>query len=323
MRRHTGAKILRELTEDSATGPDQLAARILKRCADALSIPFAKLGRAILKYRRWPRSWMIHWILALHKRKSVYDPSNYRGIHLTAQISKAMERYLGSLFLPALLSANAFGENQFAYTPKRGARDAVLYYVLSWILALNYGMKIAIYCSDVSGAFDRISTSRMMSKLEYLNLNHELLAVIASWLEARTASVVVNGIRSSSITLHDMVYQGTVWGPTLWNCFYGDACYAIRGCDFEEIIYADDLNSFKYFDHSVSNETIFDNLKEVQSELYTWGRANQVTFDAGKEHFMIVSNMYLVGEPITILGILFDNKLLILDAIYQVACETS
>ena len=85
--------------------------------------------------------------------------------------------------------------------------------------------------------------------LGYIHIDH--YAYLAQ------AVMVVNGIRSSSITLHDMVYQGTVWGPTLWNCFYGDACYAIRGCDFEEIIYADDLNCFKCFDRSVSNETIF------------------------------------------------------------------
>ena len=77
--------------------------------------------------------------------------------------------------------------------------------------------------------------------------------------------MVVGGSTSEELALRNRVLQGTMWGPTLWNCFYGDVCYAIRSCDFEEVIYADDLNSFKCFAQSISNEVIFETLKVLES----------------------------------------------------------
>ena len=88
------------------------------------------LARIILQERRWPDAWLVHNIVPLHKKNSVYAPGNYRGVHLTAQLSKAMERFLQTLFMPFLLRSEAFGPNQFAYTPECGARDALAHVLL-------------------------------------------------------------------------------------------------------------------------------------------------------------------------------------------------
>ena len=76
------------------------------------------------------------------------------------------------LFQP--LRELAFTESQFAYRPKRGARDAVLLYVATWLSMLNAGKKIGVYCSDVSGAFDRASAERLLDKLASLGLHRDL-----------------------------------------------------------------------------------------------------------------------------------------------------
>jgi hypothetical protein len=67
---------------------------------------------------------------ALQTEKSVYDQRNYRGIHLTSQISKVAERVIAALFVPQLICSGAVGRNQFAYMPERGARDALAQLVL-------------------------------------------------------------------------------------------------------------------------------------------------------------------------------------------------
>ena len=93
--------------------------------------------------------------MPLHKRNSVSDPHNYSAINLTAQVSKVVERFLCPFFTPVLENV-AFGAAQFAYRKKHGARDALLYYALSWVAALNDGCKVCVYTSDVSGAFDKV-----------------------------------------------------------------------------------------------------------------------------------------------------------------------
>ena len=71
--------------------------------------------------------------------------------------------------------------------------------------------------------------------------------MLVSWLQQRIAHIVVAGASSFEMTLRNMVFQGTVTGPMLWNLFFEDARHAINECFFKEIIYADDLNAFRIF----------------------------------------------------------------------------
>eukprot|EP00959_Pyramimonas_sp_CCMP1952_P418212 8761676-Pyramimonas_sp.AAC.1 len=86
-------------------------------------------------------------------------------------------------FAPRLECIGAFGSHQFAYCPGRGARDAILYVVLRWLLAFAGGRRVALYCSDVSGAFDRVDASRLMLKLRGFGVDPRLCDIISSWLE--------------------------------------------------------------------------------------------------------------------------------------------
>ena len=131
-----------------------------------------------------------------------------------------MERLLGSLFLLFLQQTGAFGENQFAYTKKRGCKDLLALNTLEWVWALHLGRKVALYCSDVSGAFDRVEEERLLQKLWQKGIRGRLLLVLRSWLQTRTAYVVVEGAFSEAVKLNNMVFQGTVLGPPLWNVVF-------------------------------------------------------------------------------------------------------
>ena len=318
---HVG-KILDKMDVDSGTGPDMLATLVLKECSSELRLPLAKLIRRIIAEGFWPTAWIIHWLMPLYKRKSVSDPNNYRAINLTAQISKAVERYLSPFFVP-VLEARAFGQSQFAYRKSHGARDAVLFYVLSWIAGLNDGHKICIYCSDVAGAFDRVDSELLMGKLESFGLNEKLLKVIRSWLRQRQGFVIVSGEKSSPMPLSNMVFQGTVWGPPLWNAFFGDCICAISCCGFEAVIYADDCNAFRCFPRNLANAVVQEHLSECQASVHAWGRANRVLFDAGKEETMIISTVDPTGGPVKLLGIEFDNKLVMATAVHKCATKAA
>ena len=75
-----------------------------------------------------------------------------------------MERFLASKFLPDLITLGAFGRNQFAYRPEHGARDAILFLVMQWLTLMVTRHRIGVYCSDVSGAFDRVSAERLLAR---------------------------------------------------------------------------------------------------------------------------------------------------------------
>ena len=71
------------------------------------------------------------------------------------------------------------------------------------------------------------------------------------------------------------------------------------------------------------NEDILVELEACQAELHTWGAANAVKFDAIKESFHIVSRTSPYGEPFKILGIMFDAKLLMHEAIRGTTTEAT
>ena len=315
IRTRSARAALSSLRQDSGTGPDLLPARVLKQCSASLAVPVAKLARLILRSGLWPLPWREHWVHPLYKKLAVSCPDNYRGIQLTAQLSKVVERMFLQLFSPQLDRFGAYGARQFAYTPGRGARDAVLYFVLQCISAFTSGRRVLLYCSDVSGAFDRVDVPRLLAKLRGFSVPESVVGVLASWLEQRTARVIVQGKHSAPVRMENMIYQGTVLGPPLWNAFYSDSCMAVRATGFEEIVYADDLNAIRSVEISVTDDQAHRMMAECQTSLHRWGAANRVVFDPGKESTHILSRSRPWGDSFKLLGIIFDTRFLMHEAI--------
>ena len=309
VRSRLATKYLKELKPDKATGPDLLSARVLQQCAKELGVAVAKLTRRILKTGVWPEDWKTHWVVPLYKKKEVWNPSNYRGVHLTSQLSKAVERLLGTLFLPFLEATGAYGENQFAYRKQRSCKDLLALNVLEWLWQLHSGRKVAVYCSDVSGAFDRVWTCRLLDKLRQKGVEGPILKVLDSWLRTRTAVVVVEATRSKQAALINQVYQGTVWGPPLWNVYFEDAKVPVNTAGFQDVFFADDLNTYKDYARSCSNFCLYEEMRECQAELHKWGAANRVQFDASKESMHILDRWEPESEGFSMLGVEFDGAL--------------
>ena len=160
-----------------------------------------------------------------------------------------------------------------------------------------------------------------IDKLRKSSIHRDLVKVIADWLVGRFGEVIVQGAHSETFPLRDMTFQGTVWGPPLWNVFFADASLAMRRCGFKEVIYADDLNAFRDFLNNVTNEFILVQLQRCQLQLHEWGAANCVTFDASKESFHIISRVDGYGPSFRLLGVMFDMKLTMEEAISECSVE--
>ena len=108
--------------------------------------------------------------------------------------------------MPLARNIGICGENQFAYTRGRGARDAIAYLVMCWLFAFAPGKKVALYCSDVAGAFDRVHKRRLLEKLCRAGLHPKLVAVLDSCLRDRVAKVIISGSESIFLPMCNMVY---------------------------------------------------------------------------------------------------------------------
>ena len=115
-----------------------------------------------------------------------------------------------------------------------------------------------------------MSKERLLDKLRARGIHPKLVKLIGSWLEPRRASVVVGGATSKPFIIKNMVFQGTVLGPQLWNLFFDDARRAINELLYEEIVYADDLNAYKVVPGSTNRQVHWIPSKRF-SQSYTAG----------------------------------------------------
>ena len=184
-------------------------------------------------------------------------------------------------------------------------------------------MQVALYCSDVSGAFDRLCRKRLLKKLHNSGLHPQLLKVFEAWLTERIVYVVVCGEKPSPVMLIDLIFQGSVLGRTLWNLFYADGVRPVEKKGFTESIFADDLNCFKNFHRSIGPDYVLRQIQECQNEVHKWGHANRVIFDPGKENALILDSQHPHGEFFEILGVQFDTKLTMYAEVSRTTNEAS
>eukprot|EP00969_Alexandrium_andersonii_P138526 6126101-Alexandrium_andersonii.AAC.1 len=64
------------------------------------------------------------------------------------------------------MSLGAFGPSPFAYITGRGARDAILFFVSTWLAAFASGRRVALYCSGVSGLLRDPASAHMLHALK-------------------------------------------------------------------------------------------------------------------------------------------------------------
>jgi len=314
-------KALHELSLNTATGPDGIPARVLRRCAQPLSLLVVILARLFLSQGKWPELWRLHHIIPLFKKGAAAEPGNYRGVHLTSILSKVVERVLARVLCSYFVSANLYGNTQWAFQPERSSKDLVTYCMLCWLWAFHKGKKVGLLLSDISGAFDRVCTPYLVKKLACVGTHEAFLALLSSYLAPRTAKVVVNGSASDPYVIENEVYQGTVLGPPLWNIFFSDVSTAIPA-DFVEAKFADDLNVFRSFDQGTDNSEILCALRTCQQSIHEWGRVNRVTFDPSKEHMVVLSRSEPSGETFKFLGPLIDGKLTMVEEIGRIRGKT-
>ena len=206
----------------SATGPDGLSTILLRNVSSVIAVPFSRLARRVVsKCLARLLEGSLDYSTSQRGKRSL--ATNYRGLQITCQLSKAMKRFLGCQFLPYLSHSWSFGQSQFAYRKFHGARDAVLFVILVWLRAFACGRKVDLYCSDFSGAFDHVSCQKLVAKFQRFVIHRDLVRVIVSWLRGRVGKVIVQGSSSDVFALMNMCFQGTVWGPALWNIFFADA----------------------------------------------------------------------------------------------------
>ncbi|TWW68204.1 hypothetical protein D4764_19G0000020 [Takifugu flavidus] len=116
---------LERLNQRKAAGPDGISPRVLRNCSRQLCGILQHLFNQSLHLQRIPVLWKTSCLVPVPKKTHPVAPSDYRPIALTSHIMKVMERLVLSHLRPLV---SPFQDPlQFAYQPKVGVDDAVIY----------------------------------------------------------------------------------------------------------------------------------------------------------------------------------------------------
>ena len=83
---------LKSLHPRKSPGPDNLSPKIVKTCSDQFTTPLTMLFNKSIQNGKFPDLRKLAKILAMHKKKSRFQPENYRPISLLNCFSKVFEK---------------------------------------------------------------------------------------------------------------------------------------------------------------------------------------------------------------------------------------
>jgi hypothetical protein len=246
-------KAIRGLKPGKAAGPDNLISEIIKASATIILPPLQKAFNHILVRGTYPILWSEGIITALHKKGSLYDPDNYRGITVGNAIGKLFGMVLNNRLSAFCDSREIINERQSSHRKKCRTTDNV--FIIKSLFekyCQKNNMKLYTCFVDFRKAFDSIWHDALFLKLQRLGISGPFYDVIKNMYQKVTATVKgPNGELSNTFAIKRGVKQGDILSPLLFNLFINDVIPLFEENDSTPLklieqtvgclLYADDL----------------------------------------------------------------------------------
>ena len=145
---------------------------------------------------------------------------------------------------------------------------------------------VAIVSLDLSKAFDSINHKLLLQKLENLNVNHDSIKYIKSYLENRNQITKFSNFISNEEKIKSGVPQGSILGPLLFLCFVNDLPQIFdKKCEF--LSYADDTQLVFTAENIQSLKNKIEDVIDLAQKWYT---KNGLKNNSDKSKVLVISN---------------------------------
>ena len=244
-------RVIRDLKDDKACGPDRVHNLFLKRAGTAFHDVLLRLFNLILRSRTYPRCWNKAQITPIPKPgKDHSAPANYRPIAVSSCVGRLYERVL-SLRLQTLAHAKQWFSNsslQCGFQINRCTDDLLNIFLNDAYAALELGSETDAVFTDFAKAYDTIWHNGLIHKLKsLLGLGGNLLHAVIAFLSGRVIRVRLKNGCSTWKPVHIGLPQGSSLSPILYILYANDFQLPVRFRRFIRIgLFADDAALWTY-----------------------------------------------------------------------------
>ena len=190
-----------------APGPLGIVVEMIRAVGDMGASMIRDLAAAIIRDGKVPSNWEQSFIVCLYKGKGdALERGNYRGLKLTEQVMKVLERIADGLIRQVI----SIDDSQFGFVPGRGTADAifVIRQLQEKYLAANKRLYMAYI--DLEKAFDRVPRKVIWWALRKLGVDEWIVRLVQGMYSNARSRVHVGEGYSEEFEVKVGVHQSFV-----------------------------------------------------------------------------------------------------------------
>jgi hypothetical protein len=165
----------KKIKAKKTTDPDGYSNILLKQVIPSLAYPLSLMYNSFFSISQIPAAWKRAIITPIHKKGPTSNPANYRPISLTSVFSKLMERVVVTDLLTYLRENNLITKHQHGFMNRKSTLTNLLESVNDWTLSLAHKATTSIVYIDFTKAFDSVSHTKLIQKIEAYGIQGHLL----------------------------------------------------------------------------------------------------------------------------------------------------
>ena len=278
-------KKIQKLKENSAPGPDQITAKILKNATEELLDPLYMIFQESINTGLVPRDWRHAIVTPIYKKGLKSEPGNYRPVSLTSIPCRLLESIIKDNLMEHLTTNRLIKNSQHGFLPGRSCTTNLVTFFNKLTDIVDKGKPADVFYLDFAKAFDKVPRQRLLLKLRAKGVSGEVYRWIEQWLEGRTQSVKIGKEYSDPGEVDSGVPQGSVLGPPLFDVFIDDLDEEAWLIDLL-IKFADDTKGLQ----EIRDQHDRDRLQQTLDRLMEWAKRWGMEFNVPKCKIMHVGH---------------------------------